>query len=123
VIGIGRRVERRRQHRFPAPEGLFGVMGASHLILGTIVDINIIGFTFRYIGNEKLPTGTHKMDIYMSQVYFHLSRVAVETVSDIEVIDGRPYWPITIRRCGMKFGGLTAYEKARLEGFIEKCHG
>jgi hypothetical protein len=123
MTGSKQIAERRRQHRFRAPEGLFGILGARHLTLGRIVDINTIGLTFRYIGRKKLSTGMHTMDIYMSQVYFHLSRISVVTISDVEVIHGRPYWPITIRRCGMEFGGLTAQEKARLQGFIEKRHG
>jgi hypothetical protein len=116
-------IERRRQQRFQAPKGLFGVVGGRHFKLGTIIDINTFGLTFRYVDREKLSSGTYLMDLYMSEVYFHLSHVSVQTVSDIEVIHGRPYWPITLRRCGMEFGGLMAYEKARLEEFIEKRHG
>jgi hypothetical protein len=113
-------VERRRIERFPAPQGLFAVLGARHLKLGTILDINTIGLTWRYVDKEKLLSGMYWMDIYMSGSHFHLGQVPVETISDLELVHGRPYWPITIRRCGVQFGELTPIQKSELQSFVQR---
>jgi hypothetical protein len=112
-------VERRRDERFPAPQGLFAVLGARHFKLGTIIDINTIGLALRYVDREKLLSGMYWMDIYMSGSHFHLGQVPVETISDLELVHGRPYWPIAIRRCGVQFGQLTPTQKSKLQSFIQ----
>jgi hypothetical protein len=113
-------VERRRHKRFPAPKGLFAVIGAHDLKLGTIIDINPIGLTLRYVDRAKLSRGMYWMDIYMIGADFHLSQIPVETISDLELVHGRPYWPITIRRCGIQFEELTPDQKSELASFIQK---
>jgi hypothetical protein len=95
------------------------VLGARDLKLGTIIDINTIGLTLRYVDREKLSSGMYKMDIYMIGADFHLGQIPVETISDLELVHGRPYWPITIRRCGVEFEGLTPDQKSELESFIQ----
>jgi hypothetical protein len=112
-------VERRRDERFPAPQGLFAALTGRHLKLGTIIDINTIGLALRYVDREKLLGGTYWMDIYMSGSHFHLGQIPVETISDLELVHGRPYWPIAIRRCGVQFEKLTPTQKSKLQSLIQ----
>jgi hypothetical protein len=96
------------------------VIGARDIKLGTIIDINPIGLTLRYVDREKLSRGMYRMDIYMIGADFHLSQISIETISDLELVHGRPYWPIAIRRCGVQFEGLSLDQKSELESFIHK---
>jgi hypothetical protein len=111
-------VERRQHKRFHAPKGLFAVLRPGYTKMGSVVDMSISGLAFRYVDREEPPKGTH-MDIFMIGDVFHLGKVSVKTVSDVEVVHGRPYCSFTIRRCGVMFGELTDDQKAQLEQFIQ----
>jgi hypothetical protein len=113
-----RTVERRQLKRFQAPKGLFAALRPGYTKMGSVVDMSMSGLAFRYVDREEPPKGTH-MDIFMIGDVFHLGKVSVKTVSDIEVVHGRPYCSFTIRRCGVMFGELTDVQKAQLEQFIQ----
>jgi hypothetical protein len=76
------------------------------------------GLAFRYVDREELPNGTD-MDIFMIGNSFRLGKVPVKTIADVEVVQGTPYYSITIRRCGVQFEELTPEQKFELESFIQ----
>jgi hypothetical protein len=112
-------VERRKKKRFQAPKGLFAVLRPGYTKMGSVVDVSTGGLAFRYVDREKTPNGTY-IDIFMIGEFFHLSKVPVKTITDFEVVNGRPYCSFTIRRCGVQFGELTDHQKAQVEQFIQE---
>ena len=111
-------VERRKHKRFRTPKGLFAVLKPGYSKVGSVVDMSTKGLAFRYVDREELPNGTD-MDIFMIGNGFRLGKVPVKTIADVEVVQGTPYYSITIRRCGVQFEELPPEQKCELESFIQ----
>ncbi len=115
----GQMVERRKHKRFRVPKGIFTFLKPGYSKIGSVIDISSGGLAFRYIDGEEPSSGTN-MDIFMFGDFFHMDNVPVRTISDIELVHGRPYVAVTVRRCGVQFGELTDRQKMQLEQCIEK---
>ncbi|NVM20993.1 MAG: PilZ domain-containing protein [Desulfobacterales bacterium] len=113
-------MERRKHKRYKAPNGAFVVLLLEpHFAkLGQIIDIGRGGLAFRYTGRQEWSAGSSELGILFHEQKFHLDRVPFKTVSDFEMARKTAHSPVAIRRCGVRFVGLTHEQKFELEHFI-----
>ena len=132
-------IDRREHPRYIAPAGTFALLRATSIALskiqdmgeigfavikskpvkmGQIININMNGLAFDYIERQGEPIRVFKLDILFAQDAFYLGKMLFKPVFDYAVDSEVPVDSFTIRRCGVQFGELTAYQKSRLEFFI-----
>lgn len=119
-------VDQRKHKRYQVPRNSYVSLGSADFVLGQILDISMGGIAIRYMGSERLPDESH-LDIFLTEDDLLLSKVPFKTVSDYEIpntvlcrtVDPIPSSCRTMRRSGLQFGGLTADQRAQLEGFIK----
>ena len=96
----------------------FAVIKSKPVKMGQIININMNGLAFDYIERQGEPIRVFKLDILFAQDAFYLGKMLFKPVFDYAVDSEVPVDSFTIRRCGVQFGELTAYQKSRLEFFI-----
>jgi hypothetical protein len=111
-------VERRTHKRFQVPIGVFVAFGPAHSRLGEIIDISIGGLSFRYLATEHPSSASSTLDIFLTDRDFYLNDVPFDTVSDFGTYQV-PFVPVTMRRSGVRFGGLTNNQISQIEYFIQ----
>ena len=79
-----------------------------------VIDVSQEGMAFRYLGEDPINAETNELDI-LHEDGFSLIKVPVKIVSDIMITCRK----IRTRRCGVKFGELTAKQKAQLDYLIK----
>ncbi len=89
------------------------------LRLGPIIDINETGLSFFYVPLDEKGSETDNVEIYFSDDDFHLQNISVELVSDYSIDENLPFNYVEKRRCSVKFGRLTPFQKIQLDYFIK----
>ena len=115
---ISQFTEKRENHRYLAKEGSFAVI-TNGLRLGPIIDINETGLSFFYVPLDEKGSETDNVEIYFSDDDFHLQNISVELVSDYSIDENLPFKYVEKRRCSVKFGRLTPFQKIQLDYFIK----
>ncbi|MEW6427410.1 MAG: PilZ domain-containing protein [Thermodesulfobacteriota bacterium] len=108
--------ERRENSRYLVDDNAVAVMGPLREGLGHVIELSMSGFSFRYEEDEVVP---EEMDANITLFGFetvNLGTVHISTVTDQPVTDENG--DIQSRRCGVRFGGLTAEQKKLLSNFI-----
>lgn len=118
MTAIGGRIERRRHRRFQVPVGVFVGFRPDNSRLGEIIDISLGGLSFRYLASGGPSNGSRRLNIFLTERGFCLDDVPFETVSDVRTYQ-IPFTPVTMRRGGVQFEGLTENQTSRLEYFIQ----
>jgi len=118
MIATNGRVERRRHKRFEVPVGVFVGFRPDNSRLGEVIDISLSGLSFRYLANGEPSNGSRRLNIFLTERCFCLHDLSFETVSDVGTYK-IPFTPVTMRRSGVQFEGLTEDQISRLEYFIE----
>jgi len=89
--------------------------------VGVLKDISSDGLSFEYLfDNHSEPTSNH-VDIWMSGAEFFVREMPCERVYDNDSPQNMEYFFISttrMRRCGLKFGALSAEQSAKLSSFI-----
>jgi hypothetical protein len=111
--------EHRKHKRFQVPGGVFVGFGPRANKVGQIVDVSMGGLAYRYVGCEESSDGSH-LDIFVTDNDFYLGAVPFKTVCDLQVAGRAASSPMTMRRCGVRFGKLTGKQNAQLEYFIRQ---
>jgi hypothetical protein len=96
----------------------FAVIKSKPVKMGQIIDINTKGLAFDYIERQGEAMQVFKLDILLAQDAFYLGKLLFKPVFDHVTDSDLPVNSFTIRRCGVQFGELTAYQKSRLEYFV-----
>ncbi len=112
-------VERRKHKRFQVPKRTLSAFGPHFAKIGRIVDISMGGVAFHHNGGKEPSSGSHKLDIILSERDFYLGDVSYRTISDLEIPDKAPSRSIAMRRGSLEFRKLTHNQKSRLEQFIQ----
>jgi len=99
--------DRREHRRFKAREGSFAALKPSQAV-GEITNISKGGLAVHYALYDRIVTTDH----------FHLKKIPCKTVSDFEIEESLPDSSISMRRCGLQFGGLTEEQKSQLDYFL-----
>jgi hypothetical protein len=134
-------IERREHPRYSAKVGTFALLRATSIALskipdmsmgeigfavikskpvkmGQIININMKGLAFDYIERRGDSIQVFKLDILFARDAFYLGKLLFKPVFDYAVDSEVPGSSFAIRRCGVQFGELTAYQKSRLEFFV-----
>lgn len=114
-------VERRKRKRFQVPTGAYVALRPDYIKVGQIIDMSMDGLAFDYVGDgKKSSTASRELDILMLDGAFHLYKIPCRIISDFRAYQSPSGPSISMRRCGVHFGELTAYQSGRLDYFIEK---
>lgn len=108
--------ERRETARYLVDDNAVAVMGPLRQGLGHVIELSMSGFSFRYEADEEVPA---EMDANITLFGFetvNLGTIHITTVTDQPVTDAQGR--IVSRRCGVRFGSLTAEQKKLLSSFI-----
>ena len=97
----------------------FAVIKSKPVKMGQIININKNGLAFDYIERRGEAMQVFKLDILYAQDTFYLGKLLFKPVYDYVIESEVPVNSFTIRRCGVQFGELTAYQKSRLEFFMQ----
>ncbi|MBW2174002.1 MAG: hypothetical protein JRF64_05045 [Deltaproteobacteria bacterium] len=111
-------VERREHKRFPVTKDTFVALKPDYFKVGRIMNISMAGLAFSYMADGKPLSQSSGLDIFLVDRTFHLRDVPFRRISDVES-DRIPFSSAKMRRSGVQFGELTAYQSGRLKYFIE----
>ena len=96
----------------------FAVIKSKPVKMGQIINISTKGLAFEYIERRGESIRLFKLDVLFAEDAFYLGKLLFKPVFDFAVDSEVPVDSFTIRRCGVQFGELTAYQKSRLEFFV-----
>jgi hypothetical protein len=115
------KTENRKFERYVVEHLAFAVFRPGFKKLGKIKDISWGGLAFEYITSEGRMEDSLEIDIFISGARFHMSRVPTKPIYDTKVVTREPTFApfLEKRRCGVRFGKLTAEQVAQLAHFLE----
>lgn len=108
----------KRIHGSSLGEIALSVFKANPSKMGQIVDMNPYGLSFHYIDNKDQSVGLEELDILLAESGFYLERMPFKIVSDTKIPAEAPHQTIKMRRLGIQFKDITAYQKDRLKYFL-----
>lgn len=88
--------------------------------VGQIINVSQGGLSFSYIDKKESPGDAFEMDIISADDSFYLDKLTFKTVIDVETTDEPSFSPITVKRQGVEFVGLTFEQHAKLEYFLRQ---
>jgi len=109
--------DRREHRRFKAREGSFAALKPSQAV-GEITNISKGGLAVHYALYDRISEEPSEVTIIVTTDHFHLKKIPCKTVSDFEIEESLPDSSISMRRCGLQFGGLTEEQKSQLDYFL-----
>ncbi|MGD9023088.1 MAG: PilZ domain-containing protein [Deltaproteobacteria bacterium] len=116
---IGKNVVDRRKHkRIRTQRAIFVALRPNYVKTGQVVDLSMAGLAFQYNADSEPPDTSSELDIVSADPDFYLSGMPFQIISDLEM-DGVPFRSVRKRRCGLRFGDLTAEQVSNLEFLIE----
>ncbi|UCD86827.1 MAG: hypothetical protein JSV01_03375, partial [Desulfobacterales bacterium] len=59
------------------------------------------------------------LDLFLTDSDFYLDHLLINAIFDCELVNKAPFCSATMRRCAVKFGKLTRFQKSRLAYFIQ----
>lgn len=108
-----------RQDCFRVSTGAFAGVGPGFEKTGPLTDLSMDGLAFRYIGGNESSDGSYIV-VFMSDGSFYLDHLPFRMISDVEDIEEESFSYMTMRRCSVRFGELTPYQKTQLGYFIRE---
>ena len=87
-------------------------------IVGDILDVSKGGAAIKYVAEETPPNGTCELTMAGTNPRFFLNKVPIAAVTDIPMTTVA-FGAMQPRRLGIRFGALTAEQKACIEEFID----
>ncbi len=111
-------VERRKDRRFLAHDGVFVTLKPSDTHMGRVIDINMYGLAFEYVNGEDSPVHPNELEIFVSDSAFRLNKVPCQIIYELTVYES-PLSSGNKKRCGVEFGELTPKQTSQLSDFIE----
>jgi len=112
------RNDRRERERYRVRTGAYAAFMPHSRRRGQIIDINLSGLAFHYIGVQK-HVGKGEMAILLNGSGVLINKIKCQAVSDFEATDFNVFSVVPLRRCGIRFGKLTQEQAAKLEAFIQ----
>ena len=115
-------IVRRKHNRLKTKDGAFAVFMSKLSKFAQIIDISMDGLSVCYC-DGNIPNKSSELDIFLLDSFFHANHIPYKTTYDFEI-------PITIdfigssfkiRQRGLKFDGLTHYQKSKL-GYLVRHH-
>ena len=99
--------DRRKNRRFKVPPDAFMVIKQPRFKMGQIVDMSAGGLSFCYIEGSIPPIDNLKVDILLADDGYYLDQIPVDVVSDFTIGVNYPFNEKPVKRCSLKFNGLS----------------
>ena len=112
--------DRRKNRRFKVPPDAFTVIKQPRFKMGQIVDMSAGGFSFCYIDGSIPPLDNLKVDILLADNGYYLDQIPVGVVSDFTIGVNYPFNEKPVKRCSLKFNGLSDAKLAQLSALVPK---
>ena len=109
--------DRRKHQRFKARESSFAALHPS-LAVGDITNISKGGLAVHYALYDRDSEAPSEVTIFSTADRFHLKELPCTTVSDSQIEESPPSSSMSMRRCGLQFGGLTEEQQSQLDYFL-----
>ena len=110
--------ERRKSNRLKLRDNSFAVLKFESPIIGKINDIHKGGASILYFQSNSLSDEKPFIDIFTSDNSFVLQDIQFRTISDSKIDLQFDLGRAELRKRGVMFGGLGAFQKAELNFFI-----
>lgn len=114
-------VERRKHRRFQIANRALVVLRPYYTKLGRMVDVSMGGLSFTYLESRQTPQQSFELDVLSEDFSALVRELPFEIVSerhDDKVPFGSGSEPV--KRCRVRFTGLSGKQKSLLQSFIEK---
>lgn len=119
---MSNKLERRKYTRYHTKAGAYATISPGSTKLGQIVDISMIGLSFKYIDAEP-DIDQNKETLFLSSMGYYVGDIEFETISDYEVpeciIPEAPPNAMKIRKRHVKFTDLKLKQLFDLDYYIE----
>jgi hypothetical protein len=110
--------ERRKSNRLKLRDDSFAVLKFESPIIGKINDINKGGASILYFQSNSLSDEKPFIDIFTSDNSFVLQHIPFRTISDSKIDLQFDLGRASLRKKGVMFCGLDAFQKEELKFFI-----
>ncbi|MBN2122743.1 MAG: hypothetical protein JW821_00480 [Deltaproteobacteria bacterium] len=87
-------------------------------MLGVVTDIGLDGLGFHYMAEERESIGPFDLDLFMRGAGYILKQIPVEAVEDIGLENDVAFSSVLMKRCEVRFLGLSDEHMSRLKDFI-----
>ena len=119
-----KKTECRAHKRFQVQGGVLAVLGPYDGKVGQLIDISQGGIAIYYKDKEGQEKHVDSCELSIlsndnNRLSNPLFKFNTTVVSDIEVVSGNQFNSGVVRRCGLQFSGLTYYQKAWLDDYIQ----
>ena len=115
-------IERRKDKRFKAQEGIFALLDSTSPKLGPIVDISMGGLAFRYKGQELPLTESSDLTLLFDDkrlnVYNMPLKFKTRPITNVKLSDPEESEFDLKMRCGVQFEELTYHQRLSLDNLI-----
>ncbi|MBW1891217.1 MAG: hypothetical protein JRF32_13150 [Deltaproteobacteria bacterium] len=88
--------------------------------MGQIVDMSQGGLSFDYIDGDDTGKTHLKLDILSANEKFYMDKISFKSIRDVKTANELSFSPITMKKQGIQFVGLTFQQLSRLEKFLRK---
>jgi len=112
--------DRRKNRRFKVPPDAFMVIKQPKFKMGQIVDMSVGGLSFCYTEGSIPPIDNLKVDILLADDGYYLDQIPVNVVSDFVIGVNYPFNEKPVKRCSVKFNGLSDAKLEQISTLIPK---
>ena len=114
-------IERRRHKRFQVANRALVVLRPYYTKLGRMVDVSMGGLSFTYLESRQTPQQSFELDVLSEDFSALVRQLPFEIVSEKQD-EKVPFssGTVPVKRCRVKFKGLSGKQKTLLQSFIKK---
>ena len=113
--------DQRHFARYSAMQGAIVALQPHTDILGQMIDISMMGLSFRYIDTGSKDDQSSELTILMPKPQFYLERLPFRSVADFELPNEFSFSTIPVRRRCVTFKPLSPQQQTKLDDFILFC--
>jgi len=88
--------------------------------MGQIIDMSQGGLSFDFVDDLTSDNERFFLDILSADNKFHMDKIKFKTIRETRTQDDPSLSPITMKKQGVQFVGLTFKQISRLEKFLRK---
>ena len=120
----GAKQERRKHTRYPAKDGAYATISPESTKIGQIVDISMIGLSFKYIDtHDTQKKNNTPQTLFLSSMGYYVGDINFRTIADFEVACSETGEPssdtMVIRMRRVEFTDLKLKQLFDLDYYIE----
>ncbi len=112
-------IDRRKHKRYATMRNSFVILDSDFTKRYHIVDVSEGGLSFKYPMKNDPVKGFHNISIVTPDGSLIMDKITYKPIWDMEIQESSATHEGPIRRCGIQFDALTAYQMERLDYFIK----